>query len=235
VSAFNRLLRTLRDEFAGLGDDLRGTGSFGRIQDALDEEIRAAHAQLQGWRDELAALKARRFTCKERVDAHAAAIRELEAAAIKALSSRKPSLAREHAEAIARAESGREQERLHARQLDMLLGQLRETIEHGESRLRRLKQQLDIVRTTQGILSAQAEVARRGCGGDSCLRTALESVERIRMRKAGSLAANTGDRHEEAPLPVGERADQVLVRLRRSAAAQARKTVSDKTRTRAKG
>lgn len=235
MSAFNRLLNTLRDEFAGLGSDLRATTSFDRVQHALDEEIRSAHARLHAWRDEQAALKAKRFTCQERIDALAASIREQEAAAIKALAGRKTRAARGLAEEIAMAEVRRDDERRHAQQLELLLDQLRDSIGHGENRLRRLKQQLDIVRTTQGILSAQAEVARRSSGEEFHLRTAIESAERIRRRKGSSGSRAQAPAREAEPEPMDGRAERVFERIRKGMESQARRTSSARTKNSAKG
>jgi phage shock protein A len=63
-------------------------------------------------------------------------------------------------------------------------GDLRDAINQTDSNLRRLKQQVDTVKATESVQRAQEAVAERHSGSNSKLRTAMDSLERIKEKQA---------------------------------------------------
>lgn len=183
MTPFNRLLRNLREEFGNLREDVNETLYGNRSLRALDEEIRDAHAQLQELRGQLATLKAQRYTRQERAGVLSQAIAAQEEQARAALAADDSRLAYRLAERIAGQEAEHEELQRQMQQLDLLRDQLQDDLEHGEGRIRRLKQQLDIVRTSQGILNAQTSVAKRQAGAARGMHTAIDSVARLKQQQ----------------------------------------------------
>jgi len=62
--------------------------------------------------------------------------------------------------------------------------QLRRAVAQTESNLKRLKQQVDTVKATETVQRAQAAVASRHSGADSSMRSAVDSLERLKNQQA---------------------------------------------------
>ena len=90
-------------------------------------------------------------------------------------------------------------------------------------------QQVDTVKATENVQRAQAAVAERHSGSHSKMRTAMDSLDRIKekqalkaaqMDAAGELAEETSDVSLQAKLeqagiaPSGSSADEILERLK---------------------
>ena len=107
---------------------------------------------------------------------------------------------------------------------------LRSAIQAAERDIQRMKQQIDTVKATDSVQRAQAAVSERHSGSNSKLRTAMDSLERIKERQdlrsaqmsaAKELAEETGDQSLENRLekagikPHGKSADDILKRLKK--------------------
>lgn len=213
MTPFNRLLRNLREEFGNLREDVNETLYGNRSLRALDEEIRDAHAQLQELRGQLATLKAQRYTRQERIDAVSDAIAMQEEQAGAALAADDSRLAYRLAERIAGQEAELEELHRQLQQLDLLRDQLQDDLDHGEGRIRRLKQQLDIVRTSQGILNAQTSVAKRQAGAAFGLHTAIDSVARLKQQQVPPRKRPGRQAKPAAAGAAPERTEAVLERI----------------------
>jgi phage shock protein A len=196
----------------------------------LDQEIRDADAELHRSKDALAEMLAHYKVALERLEASGARVEEYEGYALKALKSDEESLAREVAVKIAEIEIERDGGRRRAEGLAARIADLRKVVAQAEAHIKRLKQQVDTVRATATVQRAQATVAHRHAGTDSRLRTALESLERIkrrqaergaRMEAAAGIAHESGDDVLQAKLRVAgiiaepDGADAVLSRLKK--------------------
>ena len=62
--------------------------------------------------------------------------------------------------------------------------QLRKSVAHTEANLKRLKQQVDTVKATEIVQRSQAAVAARHSGAGSSMRSAVDSLERLKARQA---------------------------------------------------
>jgi len=63
-------------------------------------------------------------------------------------------------------------------------GQLRKAVAQTEGNLKRLKQQVDTVKATEQVQKAQAAVAARHSGAGSSMRSAVDSLERLKTKQA---------------------------------------------------
>ena len=165
----------------------------------LDQEVRDAAEELKRSKDSLAGIIARQKVSEERAAKIAADISEHEGYAVAALEKEDETLALEVAAAL---EAKLETEKATGAGYEQSADQLRGAISDAERDIQRMKQQIDTVKATDSVQKAQAAVSERHSGSDSKLRTAMESLERIKerqelrsaqMKAARDIAAESGD------------------------------------------
>ncbi len=198
----------------------------------LDQELRDAADELKQSKDSLAAIIAREKLSKEKADRLKTNIEENEGYAIKALEKGDEKLAHDVAEKIADLEVQLKLEEETGAGYASSANDLRSAIQAAERDIARMKQQVDSVKSTESVQRAQAAVSERHSGSNSKLRTAVDSLERIKERQdlrsaqmsaARDLANDLGDeslahRLEKAGIkPYGKSADDVLARLKKKA------------------
>lgn len=196
----------------------------------LDQEIRDSAEELKQSKDSLAEILARQKVAEEKCARLEQQIKEHEGYAIKALEKDDEGLAREVAEKIADLENQLTQEKDAAKGFENSVASLRQAIKQAEQNLKRIKQQVDTVKATENVQRAQAAVAERHSGSQSKMRTAMDSLERIKekqalkaaqMSAAKEIAEETTDaslqsKLEEAGIaPSGKSADDILDRLKK--------------------
>ncbi len=150
----------------------------------LDQEVRDAGEELKRSKDSLAEIMARQKLAEEKSKQLQKNIDEHENYAAKALEKGDEKLALEVAERIAEFENGLISEKEAAEGFAQSVAKLRAAIDQAEKNIKRLKQQVDTVKATENVQRAQAAVAERHSGSDSKMRTAMESLERIKERQA---------------------------------------------------
>ena len=190
----------------------------------LDQEVRDASEELKRSRDSLAEKLA-----EEKCKKNKKAIEEHEGYALKALEKGDEPLAREVAEKIAELENQLTSEQEAHDGYAQSATKLRLAIQQAEKNIKRLKQQVDTVKATENVQRAQSAVAERHSGSNSKLRTAMDSLERIKERQALkdaqiSAASELAEASPEASLqakleaagiaPHGASADDILNRLK---------------------
>lgn len=196
----------------------------------LDQEIRDAADELNQSKNGLAEIIARQKLAEEKCRQLKSKASEHEAYAIKALEQGDEPLAQEVASKIAELETQLEQESEAKAGFQGSADKLRQAIKQTESNLKRLKQQIDTVKATENVQRAQAAVAERHSGSNSKMRTAMDSLERIKekqalkaaqMDAAQEIAADSDDsslatKLEEAGItPGANKAQDVLARLKK--------------------
>ncbi|MBL4794861.1 MAG: PspA/IM30 family protein [Pseudomonadales bacterium] len=196
----------------------------------LDQEVRDTNEGLKQSKGELAAIMASQKLSEEKCTSLVTVIAEHESYVIKALEKNNEPLALEVAEKVANLESQLDGEKQSCTSFESNVLQLRSVITFTELSLKRLKQQVDTVKATENVQRAQAAVAQRHNGTDSKLRTAMDSLERIKekqahkaaqMESAQELAAESSneslqDKLIEAGIVTGGRtATDVLERLKK--------------------
>ncbi|MGH1472568.1 MAG: PspA/IM30 family protein [Cellvibrionaceae bacterium] len=150
----------------------------------LDQEVRDASEELKQSKDGLATIMARQKLSEEKVKTVESAITEHEGYAVKALEADNESLALEVAAKIADLENQLDDETKLRDSFTENVNKLRETIRQTELTIKRLKQQVDTVKATENVQRAQAAVAERHSGTNSKLRTAMDSLERLKEKQS---------------------------------------------------
>ncbi|MBT6278170.1 MAG: PspA/IM30 family protein [Chromatiales bacterium] len=150
----------------------------------LDQEVRDASDELQRSRGALAQIMARQKVAEEKCGKLGDDIREHETYAVRALDQGEEALALEVAQKIADFENALAGEETHARGFEENAEKLRAAIRQAERNIKHLKQQVDTVKAVDNVQRAQAAVAERFSGSDSKLRTAMESLERIKEKQS---------------------------------------------------
>lgn len=195
----------------------------------LDQEVRDASEELKKSKDGLAEILARQKLNEEKSATLKAKAAEHEGFAMKALEKGDEALARDVAEKMADFENQLTHESEAGAGYEKSANDLRAAIKQTEQNLKRIKQQVDTVKATENVQRAQAAVAERHSGSNSRMRTAMDSLERVKekqalkaaqMSAASEIANETSDvslqaRLEEAGIaPSGASADEILQRLK---------------------
>lgn len=150
----------------------------------LDQEVRDATEELEQSRDGLAAILARQKLAEEKSDQMKKKITEYEGYATQALEKGDESLAMEVAQKIADLENQQATEQEAAAGFADSAKDLRTAIKQAEQNIKRIKQQIDTVKAKESVQKAQTAVAARHSGSNSKMRTAMDSLERIKDRQA---------------------------------------------------
>ena len=196
----------------------------------LDQEVRDASEELKQSKESLVAIIARQKVAEEKVAKLKSDVTEYEGYALKALEKSDDTLAHEVAQKIADFENQLSSEQETAKGFAENAGKLKAAIKVAEGNIKRLKQQVDTVKATDSVQRAQKTVADRHSGSNSKMRTAMDSLERIKekqslnaakMNAATELSAETSDsslqeKLEQAGITSGEKqADDILARLKK--------------------
>ena len=195
----------------------------------LDQEIRDADNELIRSKESVTGIIAKRKLADKKVESLKASIKEYEGYAMQALDKSDESLATEIAGKIAGLEAELAGEEGLAKSFADSEAQLRRAVSQTEANLKRLKQQVDTVKATEKVQSAQAAVAARHTGADSSMCSAVDSLERLKTKQAeraarfeaaSELARSTEEVSLDDKLKAagivdgGAKGDDVLARLR---------------------
>lgn len=150
----------------------------------LDQEIREAKEELRQSDSALASIIAKRKLSEQKVQALAQSISEYELHAINAMEKGEEALALECAERVSKLRDEQEGEQRYLDQFSHSADTLRNNITQAKEKLRQLEQQVDVVKATETVQKAQAAVSARNVGANSKMRTAVESLDRIKQKQA---------------------------------------------------
>jgi phage shock protein A len=154
----------------------------------LDQEIRDASAALVRSREDLTKLMAQRRLVGDKLQPKQAKIAEYSSYIEQLLTRGDEALATEVAQKLAALETETADDSKLATQYDANIATLKQSILKAESTISRLRQQVDSVKATENVQRAQASMAARSAGNNSALRTAADSLERIKARQAETTA-----------------------------------------------
>ena len=150
----------------------------------LDQEIRDADSELGRSKEALTGIIAKRKLADKKVESLKSSLAEYEGYAMQALDKGDDTLATEIAEKLAGLETELVGEESFAKTFADSEAQLRKAVSRTEGGLKRLKQQVDTVKATEKVQKAQAAVAARHSGAGSSMRSALDSLERLKTKQA---------------------------------------------------
>jgi phage shock protein A len=149
----------------------------------LDQELREAKKELQACDENLTKIMAKRKLTENKVNALKADIETYTNHAIAASEKGDDALAIECAERVADQETSLETEQSL---LDGFISSeqaLKANIAKAKSSVRRMEQQIDQVKATESVQKAQVAVSARHMGANSKVKTALDSLERIKAKQ----------------------------------------------------
>ena len=195
----------------------------------LDQEIRDADDGLVKSKEALTGIIAKRKLADKKVESLKSSLSEYEGYAMQALEKGDEGLAAEIAEKIAGLETELLGEESLATSFADSESQLRKNVAQTEASLKRLTQQVDTVKATEIVQKSQAAVAARHSGAGSSMRSAVDSLERLKTKQAeraakfeaaSELAASTEEVSLDAKLKAagivdgGASGGDVLARLK---------------------
>lgn len=149
----------------------------------LEQEIREAKQELRRSDEALTGIMAKRKLAQQKVDAIATSIKEYEAHARAAMAKDNKELALECAQRVGELKGEQDGEQSYVDQYSASELSLKNNITTAKSRLRQLEQQLDMVKATESVQKAQAAVSSRHSGANTKMKTAVESLDRIKQKQ----------------------------------------------------
>jgi len=154
------------------------------IREAKEELLKSDHARTQ--------ILAKCKLSQQKVASFNSSIEEYEAHARKAIDNDRQ-LALDCAQKVSELKEELAQEQAYLDQFQQSEKQLAQNIQQAKANLRRLEQQVDMVKATESVQKAQVAVSSRHMGANSKMKTATESLSRIqdkqKMRNAELQAA----------------------------------------------
>lgn len=144
------------------------------IREAKDELRKSDHARTQ--------ILAKCKLSQQKVDGFDQSIAEYEAHARKAIDTDRQ-LALDCAQKVSDLRAQRDSEQTYLDQFRSSEKQLAANIDQAKANLRRLEQQVDMVKATETVQKAQVSVSSRHMGANSKMKTATESLARIQERQ----------------------------------------------------
>ena len=158
----------------------------------LEQEIREAKEELRKSDHARTQILAKCKLSQQKVASFNSSIEEYEAHARKAIDNDRQ-LALDCAQKVSELKEEQAQEQAYLDQFQQSEKQLAQNIQQAKANLRRLEQQVDMVKATESVQKAQVAVSSRHMGANSKMKTATESLSRIqdkqKMRNAELQAA----------------------------------------------
>lgn len=179
MNLLNKLLTALRGAATETGEALVDSQGI-RI---LEQEIRDAKEHLNRARESLTEVIAEQMAVQRKVNGLQTAIAEHEQYANQALAKNNDALALEIAEKIAAFSNELDAQAVVLESLDGNIATLKQSIAATERNIQGMDRELTLVKTTESVHKANEAVAARFSGSRSSLRSATESLERIKAKQ----------------------------------------------------
>lgn len=148
----------------------------------LEQEIREAKEELRKSDHARTQILAKCKLAQQKVDSINASIAQYEEHARKAIDTDRQ-LALDCAQKVSELKSELDAEQAYLDQFKKSETQLAGNITQAKSNLRRLEQQVDMVKATESVQKAQVAVSSRHMGANSKMKTATESLSRIQEKQ----------------------------------------------------
>lgn len=149
----------------------------------LDQEIRDSDAELVKSREALTRLMAERNVANGKLEAKTAKLSEYSDYIQQLLNKGDQALALEVAGKVATIENEIAQDKSVIAGMDTNVTKLTESVRQAQSTIEHLKRQVDTVKATASVQRAQESIAARSSGSNAKLRTAMDSLERIKEQQ----------------------------------------------------
>lgn len=149
----------------------------------LDQELRDAKKELQSCDENLTKIMAKRKMAEAKAKSLAGEVETYTNHAIAASEKGDESLAIECAQRVSELESSLETEQSILNGFLSSEQTLKENISKAKNNVRRMEQQIDQVKATESVQKAQVAVSSRHMGANTKVKTALDSLERIKAKQ----------------------------------------------------
>ncbi len=179
TSIWKKLVTAVRGGASEVGESIADANAI-RI---LDQEIRDAENALVKARDGLITIKAKHKLSAQRLKEHATSIANWEGRALQALDKGEEALAVECANKIAEIEALRDQEQELADQFSKQVNLLQDQVIKAESRIKSLKQQVEMAKARETVQKARVATATATGGASGAVETAVGSLARLKQRQ----------------------------------------------------
>ncbi len=176
---FSKLFTALRGAANEAGDTVLDTQSM-RI---LDQEIRDSKKALDEAKENLTKVIAQQMGVERDVKRLQKALAEYEGYAMQALDKGDENLATEIADKIAEVENELEAQQSVLDGYKASVSNLKRTIRDTERNVKSMEREISVVKTTEKVNKAKEAAAAQFSGSNSALRTATDSLERIKKRQ----------------------------------------------------
>ena len=150
----------------------------------LDQELRDAKQELRACDENLTKIMAKRKMTEAKVKSLQSEVENYTNHAIAASEKGDEALAIECAERVSELESNLETEQSILNGFTSSESTLKANISKAKANVRRMEQQIDQVKATESVQKAQVAVSTRHMGANSKVKTALDSLERIKEKQA---------------------------------------------------
>jgi phage shock protein A len=148
----------------------------------LEQEIREAKDELRKSDPARTQILAKCKLAQQKVDSLQASVEQYEAHARKAVDTDRQ-LALDCAQKVGDLRAEQDGEQKYLDQFKQSEKQLAVNIKQAKSNLKRLEQQVDMVKATESVQKAQVAVSSRHLGANSKMKTATESLSRIQDKQ----------------------------------------------------
>jgi len=150
----------------------------------LDQELRDAKQELRACDENLTKIMAKRKMTEAKVKSLQSEVETYTNHAIAASEKGDEALAIECAERVSELETSLETEQSILNGFTSSESTLKANISKAKANVRRMEQQIDQVKATESVQKAQVAVSTRHMGANSKVKTALDSLERIKEKQA---------------------------------------------------
>jgi phage shock protein A len=154
----------------------------------LDQEIRDAQTDSLRAKEDLTKMMAQQKLAADKLDAKRAKKAEYESHIGRLLGQGDQTLARDVAGKVAQLEGEIAAEEKSQGSVVAAVQKLHASIKTADRRIESLQQQVDQVKANESVLRAQSAISARGSGQNAKLRTALDSLDRVKTRQAEQAA-----------------------------------------------
>ncbi len=179
MSVWKKLVTALK----GGVNDAAETVADGQALRILDQEMREAKDELQKSDHSLTQIIAKRKLSEQKMAGLEKSIAEYESHARNAANKSDQQLALDCAKKVVDLRTQLDAEKQFSEQFAASEKTLRQNISRAKANLRRMEQQVDMVKATESVQKAQIAVSSRHMGANGRMKTAAESLTRMQERQ----------------------------------------------------
>ncbi len=180
MSVWTRLFSAVK----GNVNDAAETVADSQALTILDQEMRETHVEIRKSEQSLTSIVAKEKLSQHKVADLKKSVAEHENFALQAMEKGDEGLAMEVAEKIAQLESELDAEQQFLQQVSASVVQLRKSLKDSKNNLRLMQQQVDTVKATASVQKAQEGLSSHHLNTNSRMKTAAESLERLKSKQA---------------------------------------------------